>query len=204
MKTTARVIVPLSLLAISCSDTSVDKPESESVKQRSGLSQLDREELCSSVRRISKDAVNGFAGLRAEEKIVSVAKTASMSRLYREYGENETWFHMPEASDCYIASSLDRPPGTMRWDQYQCRWDLSTLDDAKSAFRRLNRYIEICVDSENVEIAQDKDGQKLSRRIFRAPDASLYLYTAYYTPTSDDEQTGPPLVALVFQASRKP
>jgi len=204
MKITARVIVPLSLLAISCSDTSIETPESEVVKQGLDLSGLDREELCSSVRRVSKYAVNGFTELKAEERIVSVSKTGSMSRLYREYGENETWFHMPEASDCYIASSLDRPPGTMRWDHYKCRWDHSSLDEAKSSFRNLNRYVEICVDSESIEVTKDKDGQKLSRRIFRAPDASLHLYTAYYTPTSEDERTEPPVVELIFQASRKP
>jgi len=204
MKVTARVILPLSLLAISCSETSRESTASDVVKQASAPPRMDREELCSSVRRVSKDAVNGFATLKAEERTVPVSETESMSRVYREYQENETWLHMPGASDCYISSSLDRPPGTLRWAHYKCRWDHSTLDEAKSAFRDLNRYIEICVDSEDIEIAQDKDGQKLSRRIFRSPEASLHLYTSYYTTTSDDEAMGPPVVDLIFQTSRKP
>lgn len=204
MKSTALVIASLSLLAISCADTSMETAESEAAAKGSIMSRIDREELCSSVRRVSKDAVNGFAVFKAGERTVPVAKTESMSRVYREYQENETWFHMPEARDCYISSSLDRPPGTMRWADYRCRWLHSTRDQAKSAYRDLNRYIELCLDSEEIEVRQEKDGQKLARRIFRSPEASLHLYTAYYTATSDDEVVGPSVVDLVFQASRKP
>ena len=204
MKTTACVIVPLSLLAISCSDTSIETPPSEAADQVSDSSRMDREELCSSVRRVSKDAVNGFAALKAEQRVVPVSKTESMSRVYREYKENETWFHMPAASDCYISSSLDRPPGTMRWTHYRCRWDHSALSEAKSAYRDLNRQIEICMEAKDFEVRPEKDGRKLSRRIYRSPEASLYLYTTYYTTSSNGGPAGPPVVDLVFQASRKP
>ena len=181
MKPAARVIVPLSLLTISCSDTSQQTSASKPAEQGYDMSRMDREELCSSIRRVSKDAINGFAALKAEERTIPESKTASMSRVYREYKENETWFHMPGASDCYISSSFDRPPGTKRWAHYKCRWPYPALDEAKSAFRVLNRYIEICVDAEDIEVRQEKDGQKISRRIFRAPKASLNLYTEYYT-----------------------
>ena len=204
MKSAARVIVPLSLLTISCSDTSQDTSGIEAVKQGYEKSRTDRDEFCSSIRRVTKDAINGFAALKAEERAVPVSKTESMHRVYREYKENETWFHLPAASECYISNSLDRPPGTMRWSDYKCRWIHSTLDETKSAFRDLNRYIEICMEAEDIEVRQEKDGQKLSRRIFRSPEASLHLYTTYYTTTPDDEAMGSPVLDVIFQASKKP
>lgn len=204
MKNAACVIVPLSLLAVSCSDPPQPRSSNEVVQRQYDTSWMDHEELCSSVRRVSKDAVNGFAAFKAGERLVSVSKTESMSRVYREYQENETWFHMPGASDCYISNSLDRPPGTIRWAHYKCRWSHATLDEAESAFLDVNRYIEICVDAEDIAVRQEKDGQHLSRRIFRAPETSLHLYTIYHTVTFDDEETGPPVLDMVFQASIKP
>jgi hypothetical protein len=203
MKSAARVIVSLSLLTISCSDTSQNTSGIEAVEQEYERSWMDSDEFCSSIRRVTKDAINGFAALKADERTVPVSKTESMNRVYRDYRENETWFHMPAASDCYISSSLDRPPGTMRWSDYKCRWVHSTLDEAKLAFRDLNRYIEICMETEHIEVRQEKDGQKLSRRIFRAPETSLHLYTTYYTTNSDDEVMGPPALDIIFQASSK-
>ena len=204
MKSAARVIVPLSLLTISCSDTSQDTSGIDAVKQGCERPWMDRDEFCSSIRRVTKDAINGFAALIAEDRTVPVSKTESMSRVYREYKENETWFHIPAASDCYISSSLDRPPRTMRWSDYKCRWAHSTLDGAKSAFQDLNRYIEICMEAEDIEVRQEKDGQKLSRRIFRSPEASLHLYTTYYTTNFDDDVMGAPVLDLIFQVSKKP
>ena len=203
MKTVARVIVPLSLLIISCSDKSQNTSAIKALEQGYDMSRMDREELCSSIRRVSKDALSGFSALKAEERTFPVSKTESMSRMYREYKENETWFHMPGASDCYISSSLDRPPGTIRWADYKCRWPYPTPNEAKSAFRDLNRYIEICVDAEDIEVRQEKDGQKISRRIFRAPKVTLNLYTAYYTEPLKDESIGPLVLDIDFQASIK-
>jgi hypothetical protein len=167
------------------------------------MSRMDHEELCSSIRRVSKDAVKGFATLKTEERVIPGSKTASMSRMYREYREDETWFHMPGASDCHLTSSLDRPPGKTRWAHYRCQWSYPTLDTARSAFRDLNRYIEICVDAENVQVRQEKDGHEISRRVFRAPEASLNLHTSYYTLTLEGEPVGPPVLDLNFQASIK-
>ena len=203
MKPAARVIVPLSLLTISCSDTSEQTSAIKAVEQGYDMSRMDREELCSSVRRVSKDAINGFAALKAEERTISNSKTASMSRVYREYKENDTWFYMPGASDCYISSSLDRPPGTKQWAYYKCRWPYPALDQAKSGFQVLNRYIEICVDAEDIEVRQEKDGQKISRRIFRSPKASVNLYTEYYTKAFKGELVGSPVLDFSFQASIK-
>ena len=203
MKTAAWVIVPLSLLAISCSDPPEQASTDNATEQGYDISQMDREEFCSSIRRTSKDAINGFATLKAGNRTVPGSKTESMSRVYLEYREYETWFHMPGASDCYISSSIDRPPGTMRWAHYRCRWPYQTLDEAKSAFRDLNRYIEICVDAEDIEVRQEKDGQKISRRIFRAPETSLNLYTGYYTRGSGDGQSGSPVLDVSFQAGSK-
>jgi len=203
MKPAARVIVPLSLLTISCSDTSQQTSASKTAEQGYDMSRMDREEFCSSIRRVSKAAINGFAALKAEERIISNSKTASMSRVYREYKENETWFHMPGASDCYISNSLDRPPGTKQWAYYKCRWTYPALDEAKSGFRVLNRYVEICVDAEDIEIRQEKDGQKISRRMFRAPKTSLNLYTEYYTKAFKGEPVGPPVLSISFHASIK-
>jgi hypothetical protein len=203
MKPAARVIVPLSLLTVSCSDTSQQTSASTAVQQGYDMSRMDREELCSSIRRVSKDAINGFAALKAEERTIPNSKTASMSRVYREYKENETWFHMPGASDCYISSSLDRPPGTRQWAYYKCRWPYPALDEAKSEFRVLNRYIEFCVDAEDIEVRQEKDGHKISRRIFRAPTTSLNLYTEYYTEAFQGDLVGPPVLDVSFQASIK-
>ena len=203
MKTAAWVMVPLSLLTISCSETSEQTSTEKPAEQGYDTSQMDREELCSSIRRASKDAINGFATLKAEVRTVPDSKIESMSRVYLEYHEYETWFHMPGASDCYISNSIDRPPGTIRWAHYKCRWPYQKLDEAKSAFRDLNRYIEICVDAEDIEVRPEKDGQKISRRIFRAPETSLNLYTEYYTKGSGDEEAGPPVLDISFQASIK-
>ena len=203
MKTAARVIVPLSLLTISCSDKSEQTSASKVEERGYDMSQVDREELCSSIRRVSKDAINGFATLKAEARTVPDSKTESMSRVYLEYREHETWFHMPGASDCYVSSSFDRPPGTMRWAHYKCRWLYPTLAGAKSAFRDLNRHIEICVDAEDIDVQEQKNGKKISRRIFRAPETSLNLYTEYYTRALGDGQAGSPVLDINFQASIK-
>lgn len=207
MKTAARAIVPLALLTISCSNTSQETSQetsaSKAVEQGYDMSRLDHEELCGSIRRVSKDVIHGFAALKAEERTIPESKNQSMSRVYREYQENETWFHMPGASDCYISSSFDRPPGTIRWAHYKCRWPYPTLEEAKSAFRDLNRYIEICVDAEDIEVRQEKDGRVISRRIFRAPKASLHLYTDYYTKSFKGELVGQPVLDFNFQASMK-
>jgi hypothetical protein len=203
MKTAACVLLPLSLLMASCSDTPPDASAGKDAVQGYDMSRLDHTVLCSSIRRVSKDAVNGFAALQAGQRALTSSKMESMSRLYREYREDETGFHMPGASDCYLTSSLDRPPGTLRWAYYRCHWPYPSLDQARSAFRDLNRHIEICMDAEDLEVRQEKDGREISRRIFRAPDASLHLYTAYFSDTSKDEPTGPPVLDLRFQASLK-
>lgn len=203
MNSAGRAIALLSLLIISCSDTSQEAASIKAEEEAYEISRMDREELCGSIRRVSKDAIKGFAALKAEERAISVSKSESMQRVYREYQERETWFHLPGASDCFIWSSLDRPPDTSRWAYYECRWSYSTLDQAKSAFRDVNRYIEICVDSEEIDVTQEKDGQKISRRMFRAPNASLHLYTAYFTDTHEDERIGPPVLDVRFQASIK-
>ncbi len=203
MNSAGRAIAPLSLLIISCSDISQETASSNAAQEANDVTQIDREELCSSIRRVSKDAINGFAVFKAGERAVPVSKLESMHRVYREYQEHETWFHLPGASDCYIWTSLDRPPDTSQWSYYQCRWPYSTLDEAMSAFRDVNRYIEICVDAEDIGATQEKDGQKISRRMFRAPNASLHLYTAYFTDAHEDMSVGTPVLDVSFQASIK-
>ena len=200
MNASVRVIVPLSLFIVSCSDKSQETSVGETVEQAYEMSRMDRDELCSSLRRVSKDAVKRFATLKAGERSLPSSTTESMSRLYREYQENETWFHIPGASDCHVSNRLDRPPGTIRWAHYKCRWNYPTLDQARSAFRDLNRYIEICMKAEDIEVRQDKDGEKVSRRMFRAPNSSLNLYTLYFTESLQDGLTGQPVLEIDFQA----
>lgn len=203
MKTLAQVIVPLSLLTVSCSETPRDIPPATAVEPGLNMSLIDREEFCSSVRRISKDAINGFAALKGQERDVPGSKAESMGRLYREYQENETWFHMPEASDCYISTSIDRPPGKMRWSQYRCRWHASAPGQAQAAFRDLARYIDICVAAEDTQIQLAKDGREIAWQMFRAPDASLDLYTEYRVRTSEGELMESPVLEINFKGSRK-
>ena len=59
------------------------------------------------------------------------------------------------------------------------------------------------MDAEDIEVRQKKDGQEISRRLFRAPNASLNLYTAFHTETLKDELTGLPVLDVNFQASLK-
>lgn len=200
MKTASCVILPLSLLTASCSDTAEETAPIGVTGPGHAMSRMDHEEFCSSIRRVSKEAANGFATLKSGARTVPGAKTETMSRVYREYQEDETWFHLPAASDCHIASSMDRPPGKARWANYRCRWRHATLDEAGSAFRDMNRHIGICMEAEDIKIMRERDGQKIAWRIFRAPDVTLNLFTAYHTESLGGESVGPPVLDLDLQA----